>query len=51
MGAEPVHSTIRVRALLASTSDFYGLVPDSHQLEGDDQELDAEAGATSADHG
>lgn len=47
-----VNATLdEVRALLASTSDFYGLVPDSHQLEGDDQELDAEAGATSADHG
>ncbi|MDO5067368.1 MAG: hypothetical protein Q4D96_08830 [Propionibacteriaceae bacterium] len=47
-----VNATLdEVRELLASTSDFYGLVPDSHQLEGDDVELDAEVGATAADHG
>lgn len=37
-----------VRALLESTSDFYGLVPDSHQLEGDEADMDAEAGKTPA---
>ena len=37
-----------VRVLLESTSEYYGLVPDSHQLEGDEADLDAEAGKTPA---
>lgn len=42
-----VNATLdEVRELLASTSDFYGLVPDSHQLEGDDRDLDAESGGS-----
>ena len=37
-----------VRVLLDSTSEYYGLVPDSHPLEGD-ASLDAEVDVTSAD--